>query len=365
MKIAMVSPGYPPTTGGVETVVAQSARALVRLGHRVDVLAGQRRGDLPATELDGGVVVRRFRSTRSATFPVTPSLWAYVRGNAHRYDVIHGHGYHTLTAVGAAAAAPSATFVYTPHYHGTGHTPARAVLHTVYRPIGQYGFRRAAKITCVSRAEARLVAEHFPFARDRITVVPNAVDVDAISAARPIADDGVPTVLSVGRLERYKRIDRLIEAFALLPEPARLVIIGAGPDAERLAALSAATDGRHEIRMLGRVDDHQLHGWYQTARVVCSLSEHEAFGLVPREALAAGAGLVLSDIPAHAEIADLPLPEPVRFVAGEDSPAQVALAIASVLRAGPKPDVAPVDLLRWDAVAARLADLYLPGRCTV
>ncbi|HEX4720986.1 MAG TPA: glycosyltransferase family 4 protein [Pseudonocardiaceae bacterium] len=346
MRIGIVSPGYPPTTGGIEVVVARTARALARAGHTVEVLAAERRRDLPPVSDDDGVVVRRFRSTRSTNFPVAPGLWRHVHG----YDVLHGHGYHTLAALGAAVAAPRTRFVFSPHYHGTGHSPARAALHVAYRPIGRYGFRRAATVVCVSRAEADLVRTHFPFAADRIRVVPNAVDVTAIQAAARFPGN-VPVVLSVGRLERYKRVDRLIRAFALMPEPAELVIIGDGPDRDRLAELARGKD----IRLLGRVSDDELHRWYRTAGVVASLSEHEAFGLTVAEAIAAGSHVVLSDIPAHREFGVDEL------VPADATDAEVATALTRALT-GPVPPA--VEIPSWDDVAAELVTLYEKARVT-
>lgn len=346
MRIGIVSPGYPPTTGGVEVVVARTARALARTGHTVEVLAAERRRDLPAVSDDDGVVIRRFRSTRSANFPVAPGLWRHVRESD--YDVLHGHGYHTLAALGATLAAPRTRFVFSPHYHGTGHSPARAALHVVYRPIGQAGFRRAAAVVCVSEAEAGLVRAHFPFVAGRIHVVPNAVDVTAIRAAAPFPST-VPIVLSVGRLERYKRVDRLIRAFALVRERAELVIIGDGPDRDRLAELARG----NEIRLLGRVSDDELHRWYRSARVVGSLSEHEAFGLTAAEGIVAGSSVVLSDIPAHREFGVGEL------VSTDATDAEVAAALTRALT-GPVPPA--VEIPSWDDVAAELVALYENAR---
>src|SRR5213075_500295 len=66
-------------------------------------------------------------------------------------------------------------------------------------------------------------------------------------------------VLSVNRLDRAKRIDLLIEAAKT--EPAlRLVIVGDGPDRERLERLAADVDGR--IEFTGRIDGDRLADLY-------------------------------------------------------------------------------------------------------
>ena len=355
MRIALVSPGYPPAPGGVEVVVAQTARALARTGASVEVLAQERGRDLPQVTGDEGVVVRRFRATSGAAYPVAPGLWRHLHRHRTEYDIVHGHNYHCVAAAGAAMVVrgnESPRFVFSPHYHGVGHTALASLMHHAYRPMGRATIARAAAVVCVSRAEAGLVAEHFPFAAPRIDVVPNAVDTAALVDAEPWPKQP-PTVLSVGRLERYKGIGRLLTAFQLVPGPAQLVVIGEGPDRERLEKLAAELGITERVRFLGRVDDAELARWQRTARAFCSLSEREAFGLAPAEALAAGAAVVLSDIPAHAELVS---DGPGVLIGPRDDDARIAFALVSALDQGsqtPRPSARG-----WDDVAAALRDVY-------
>jgi glycosyltransferase involved in cell wall biosynthesis len=356
VRIALVSPGYPPASGGVEVVVAQTARALVRAGTSVEVLAQERRHDLPRITEEGGVVVRRFATTSSRTYPIAPGLWRYLRRHQAQYDIVHGHSYHCAVAAGAAlvvrAHRSSPRFVFSPHYHGGGHTTLSSLMHHVYRPVGRTVFSQAAAVVCVSHAEAELVAEHFPAVAGRITVVPNAVDASALAAAEPWPEQP-ETVLSVGRLEPYKRIDRLLAAFRLIPPQVRLVVIGDGPDRERLEELTAAWRLTERVRFLGRVSDTDLARWLRTARALCSLSEHEAFGLAPAEALAAGASVVLSDIPAHAELASA---NAGTLIGERDDDAQVAAALVSAIEQGSQDPRASAT--GWDQAAAALHGVY-------
>ncbi|WP_051967228.1 glycosyltransferase family 4 protein [Kitasatospora mediocidica] len=365
MRLALVSPGYPPTPGGVETVVAQTARALVRAGLAVEVLAQQRRPLRPELSWDEGVLVRRFTSNSAENYRLAPGLYRYLTRHAGDFDVVHGHSYHALTGVGAALAlrlrGRTVPYVLTPHYHGTGHTTARALLHRAFVPAGRAAAGAARAVLCVSRPEAELFAADFPVAAGKVTVVPNAVDRSALRAATAFPGEP-PTVLSVGRLERYKRVDRLIEAFARLGTGtdtggAQLVVIGSGPDRERLEAVAEHCGAAPRVRFLGRVSDQELRRWLRTAAVLGSLSEHEAYGLAPAEALAAGAWAMLSDIPAHA---DLPAPRAVRLVPASAGADAVARELAACLdTAGPP---GPEHIPDWDSVAAQLVDVYRTAR---
>lgn len=370
MRVAVVSPGYPPARGGVEMVVARTARALVRAGVRVDVLADERDPRAAGTGDDHGVTVRRFACNRAKNYRLAPGLWRYLRAHRGDYDVVHAHSYHAPTAVLAASAlatrAPGApapghpALVVSPHYHGTGHSAARALLHRLYRPIGTRALVRARSVVCVSHAEADLVAAHFPQLCGRIEVVPNGVDVRAIRAGTPRAGEP-PTVLAVGRLEAYKRVELLIEAFALagIDRDTQLVIIGDGPQRSSLLAVADRLGVRHRVRVLPGCGDRELHGWLRTARVFAGLSEREAYGLAPAEALVAGIPAVLSAIPAHRELAGAAPPGAVSLVGTE--PSDVARALRTALRrvdhnghSGLDRSAYGAGVLDWDQSAAAL-----------
>ncbi len=87
-------------------------------------------------------------------------------------------------------------------------------------------------------------------------------------------------VLSVGRLDRAKRIDLLVEAARRGGFP--VVVAGDGPDRERLEALA---DG--SVRFLGRVSEDELADLYARCLAVFYAPVDEDFGMVPYEAFLA------------------------------------------------------------------------------
>jgi glycosyltransferase involved in cell wall biosynthesis len=93
-------------------------------------------------------------------------------------------------------------------------------------------------------------------------------------------------VLSVGRLDRAKRVDLLLEALAVSPS-LRCVIAGEGPDRERLEELARreGLDGRAVFA--GRVSDEQLTDLYAHCLAVYYAPVDEDFGMVPYEAFLA------------------------------------------------------------------------------
>ena len=98
------------------------------------------------------------------------------------------------------------------------------------------------------------------------------------------ASDGVGEfILSVGRLDRAKRVDLLLEA-AALDGSLQVVVAGEGPDRERLERLSAkrGLDGR--VTFAGRVGEDELVDLYARCLAVFYAPFDEDFGLVPYEA---------------------------------------------------------------------------------
>jgi glycosyltransferase involved in cell wall biosynthesis len=93
-------------------------------------------------------------------------------------------------------------------------------------------------------------------------------------------------VLSVGRLDRAKRHDLLLDALAA-DSTLRCVIVGDGPDRQRLEEVARrhGLDGRAQFA--GRVDEEELAGLYARCLAVYYAPVDEDFGMVPYEAFLA------------------------------------------------------------------------------
>jgi glycosyltransferase involved in cell wall biosynthesis len=100
-------------------------------------------------------------------------------------------------------------------------------------------------------------------------------------------------VLSVGRLDRAKRVDLLLEAAA--QSDLRVVVASEGPDRERLeqVAQSHKVDGRVEFR--GRVGSAELADLYARCGAVYYAPVDEDYGMVPYEAFLASKPVVTTN----------------------------------------------------------------------
>ena len=353
MRIAIVCAHYAPFAGGVESHVEEIAKRLADQGETVEILTHLDDPALPRTEMREGVLVRRHKvPVTSQHFGVSPAVWATLIRERQRFDVVHAHGYHSAAPL-AATMAGASPLVFTPHYHGTGHSPLRKAIHVPYRAAGAAIAARSQRIICVSRAEADLFLTHFPSARPRVTVIPNGVDLDRITGAQPFPDAG-PTVITGGRLQSYKQVDRIVEAMALTPPGLGLVVTGDGPERGPLEALTDERGVREKVRFIGRVETDLLYRWYASADVFCSMSSNEAMPVTILELLAAGARVVASDIPAHRDIRDRTAGA-ITIVPLDADPETLARALTHALN---EPAAPAQRIPTWDEVTARTLDVY-------
>lgn len=154
-----------------------------------------------------------------------------------------------------------------------------------------------------SQATAEKLRQHSVPA-DKIQVLYNGIDYDHFQT---IAPEQFPqaTIVVVARLVGYKKIDDLLHAFkiVLADRPVRLVVIGSGPDQQRLQKIAEELDiaGHVEWRLF--VPNHdQVLAAIKGATVFCLPSAVEGMGIVTLEAMACGTPYVSSDIPPTREI---------------------------------------------------------------
>lgn len=371
-RVCLVTPRFAPYVGGVETHVEQLARQLAAAGGVVEVLTQATRQIIE----DAGAVQRRdgFVVRRCALPPGGPTdvAWPGLIGALRRVDadVVHAHNYHALPAAAAMMAARAGRLVLTPHYHGVGSTSLATAAHKLYRPaLGRPAVRRAGALIAVSPSEKSLLSRDFGAAvGERTVVVPNGARA-VPGRDQSTVETGV--VLFVGRLDGYKRVDVLIRAMTLLPDPFRLVVVGDGPDRSRLRALAETLPVAGRVTFTGRVDQAALDDWMRRAEVFATASAIEAFGVTLADALASGLPAVASDIGAHRDVlamafgsasgpgfGDEPAdqPEDVSLVAGtaERGYAAAITAVAGAARRGSRAPGLP----SWAEVADRTMDVY-------
>jgi glycosyltransferase involved in cell wall biosynthesis len=167
--------------------------------------------------------------------------------------------------------------------------------------------RRLDAHVAVGEQSCRRMEDFYALGRGSLRSIPNYVpDVPPAQRRPPMPDpargsssgDGWFTVGSLGRLDRMKGYDLLLQAVAKIPE-ARLVVLGEGSERDAL---------ERQAEQLGIADRVQLRGWHAEPRtqlrdwdVFCLPSRSEGFPLSIVEAMLAGLPVVASRVGSVAE----------------------------------------------------------------
>jgi glycosyltransferase involved in cell wall biosynthesis len=303
MKILQVCPRYYPYIGGVEEHVRNISERLAKK-YEVSVFTTDPSGKLPKEEVINGVYVRRFKSwAPNEAYYFSRQLKKYLMKNSESYDVVHAHNYHAFPALYAAQAKGRNRLVFTPHYHGTGHTFFRSLLHIPYRYLGKKIFEKAEKIVCVSKYEKKLISNHFGVNEEKVMVIPNGVNLEEFKVLEK-RKKGYRTILYVGRLEKYKGIQYLIRVLPRLCNDMVLEIVGKGSYKKSLVKLAGKLGVEDRVKFFQDLPRAELLQKYADADLFVLLSVHEAYGISIAEALASGTPCIVAKTSALKEWID-------------------------------------------------------------
>lgn len=136
--------------------------------------------------------------------------------------------------------------------------------------------------------------------QDRIDVVLCGLDHGTYRMLEGVERFDDPTIVHFGRVRKYKSIDVVLKAFALVRgrlRGARLVIIGEGPERKNLVRLADGLRLGSSVEFLGAVSTPELVGYLNRCHLFVNASPKEGWGLTVIEANACGVPVVASRRP--------------------------------------------------------------------
>ena len=285
-----------PQAGGAEEHVHQIFSRLSTRGHEVTLLASGFGGCASRVRLDG-IDVRR--SGGRYTFSMAAPLYFRRHLRREHWDVVVECINKVPVYTPLWTDVPVVALVH--HLFGAtafreASVPLAAATWLLERPL-PLAYRGRPTIAISRGTRDDLVARGL---RASIAVIPVGVDTAHYSPHPEGRKTESPTLLYLGRIKRYKGIDLLIRAVAILAGHGidiHFLIAGAGswrPHLERLVREQGVED---RVSFLGYVDDARKTELMRTSWIHGLTSPKEGWGITNLEAGACGTPSVTSDSP--------------------------------------------------------------------
>ncbi|UZW55080.1 glycosyltransferase family 4 protein [Sphingobium sp. JS3065] len=338
MRVLICSNAYPPYfLGGAELVAHAQAKALSRMGHEVRVFAGQLTSSRPRHDRADDVY-EDVRVHRIAALPKDynqaflnfyhPAIDCHFNTIVQEFkpEIVHCHNLMGLSVnIPILAKRQGAKTICTLHdFWGF------CLRNTAARPDGRSCDDRTQCRSCLPRihdgtkrnvpirfrkdfisfalehvdqfiAPSRyLAARHVwaGFPADRLTVIPNGVDLERFHPALAVPDHENVRITYAGHFGAHKGVSTLLDALArIIPDmpSAMLQLAGEGPEYENYLARIEALGLHKHVQFLGKVNPSEMPDIYARSDIVVLPSvwdENQPVCLM--EAMAAGLPVVAS-----------------------------------------------------------------------
>jgi len=381
MRIGMLSWEFPPRiVGGLARHVFGLAKGLAGQGHDVHVFTLDFPGAPAYEEIDGVKVYRAACEVGHPNFLTWALLFNHFiekrMADACRpvkFDVFHVHDWLTAPAGVSYKHLSRKPMVLTVHSTEYGRSSLHSPDSFTIDGIEWWATYEADRVIVTSGAMKHEVCDHFHLPWEKVTVIPNAIDVSKFNVsvdrwavrARYGVQPHEKLVLCVGRLVPQKGIEYLLQAVprvAWSHSGVKFVLVGEGWYRDHLQYVAHSTGQGWRVRFTGFVPDSELAALLASADVLVVPSVYEPFGIVALEGMAAGVPVVASQVGGLTEVVEH---DRTGVLVYPRSPESIAWGIGHVLS---NPDHARwlvgnarevvQKAYSWEAIAMRTADLY-------
>lgn len=316
LRVLMISPQYPPLSGGYELAAERLSTVLVRRGQEVTVVTERVDQNWPAREVKEGVEVRRLftifrRHLHVATSMASLGHFLFWRGP--RYDVWHVHQYreHAVVAVliGRLRSRPVVLKLTSSGVGGL----AQLASSTRLPKLAAWALRNVAACVAVSE-ETAAEAEAFGIPAERIRRIGNGVDTARFQPASPAERDAARAALGVhtphlaawvGRLSEEKNPIAALEAWAIARAGSEgvewtLALVGDGVLRDEVRTAATRLGLESAVILAGQRDD--VDAWFRASDLYLLTSRREGLSNTTMEALASGLPVVTTAVSGMAEL---------------------------------------------------------------
>jgi len=166
-----------------------------------------------------------------------------------------------------------------------------------FEPSITFAINQSDMVTAVSESLKQDTLKYFNVNRE-IKVIPNFVDLDKYQHSdndclkRSHAPNGEKILMHISNFRKVKRVEDVVRIFDKVRKeiPARLILVGDGPERHRIEEICRQLDTCDEIKLIGKVKETEKV--LAIADIFLLTSETESFGLVALEAMASGVPVI-------------------------------------------------------------------------
>ena len=320
-KLCIVTHTFLPHVGGIEKVVNEQSKRLLR--KNFEPLVVTNRIGTPKRYSVDGVPVHCYESLNTGfrlgipySIPTIPSFPVFVKAVAAS-GIVHAHGHPYLTSLisGKLAKQYGKPFVLTQHNTYIEYNNIFDQIETVNDlSVGKLNLNTADKIIAISQATKNYVLR-LGAKPSKVKVVYNGVDLKRFRSIDGKRQEirkklGIPNnvvvVLTVRRLVYKNGVDTLLDCanIAVKKNPKIVfLVVGKGPDLESVKLQIAQRGMESNFKLAGFVSDEDLPSYYNAADLfVLPSKSGEGLPLVALEAMACGLPVVATDVGGIKEI---------------------------------------------------------------
>src|SRR5712672_956264 len=293
-----------PTYGGSGVVATELGMELAARGHEVHFISYA--PPIRLTDTNGRIHFHEVEISSYPLFDHAPyALSLAVKmmqvAEAENLDLLHVHYAipHSVSALLARSMAAPRRLPFITTLHGTDITLVGS--NRSYLPITKFSIEQSDGVTAISRYLQEQAVREFDIKRP-IEVIPNFVNCDLYTRQpNPTqrakwAPAGEPILMHLSNFRPVKRITDTVEIFAQVRAkmPAKLVLIGDGPDRGAAEYLVRKKKLQTDVHFLGKQD--QVYRLLSDADLFLLPSQLESFGLAALEAMACEVPVIATNV---------------------------------------------------------------------
>lgn len=294
-----------PTYGGSGIVATELGMSLAKKGYEVHFISSALPARLDITNPNiffHKVNVQTYPLFQYQPYDIALSSMIYRVVNLYKLDILHAHyaipyAYAAFTGKQMLKEEGKDIPLVTT-LHGTDITLVGQ--HPSYKHAVEFSINQSDTVTSVSESLKRDTLKFFNITKE-IQVITNFIDNSEFDDCNDcqrsqFAEPDEKILIHVSNLRPVKRVDEVLQIFKNVHTQvkSRLIIIGEGPDMEKISTfLEENPELINKVRLLGKVND--LYRILQLSDVFLLPSEQESFGLAALEAMAANTPVISSN----------------------------------------------------------------------